>query len=103
MGKLIKVKITSAGKHYLTGEVVVGSNIQLNRPLAKGKVSGLERWRKGNMSEEHFSQHKHKHWLTKFNVLDLLLLILLVTLVIISVTKLNLPSYATRLLFFLSV
>ena len=44
MGKMVEVKITSSGKHYLMGELVEHSEVRrpatVPAPLSRGQVSG---------------------------------------------------------------
>lgn len=45
MGKVVEVKITSAGKHFLIGEPILEALLvqptNVPQPLVKGQVSGL--------------------------------------------------------------
>ena len=50
LGKMIKVKIASTGKHYLMGELLDTVSVECRPhphapPMTTGAVSGLERWR----------------------------------------------------------
>ena len=81
MGKLVEVKIRSAGKHFLKGEVMARPSLDTDRPhpppLPQGNVSGLDKWKENKDRKLHESVHS----------LDIILLLILLIVISIYVSR----------------
>ena len=61
LGKMFEVVITSTGKHFLKGQVLEESLVQVSlrpQPLPAGHVSGMQAWKARQTSGEHKQSEK---------------------------------------------
>ena len=89
MGKLVEVKITTAGKHFLKGELIATPSLDTHRlhppPLPQGSVSGLFKG-KENLSKD--GKLLQRHWLYESaHSLDIILLLVLLIVIGIYVSR----------------
>ena len=89
MGKFVGVKITSAGKHFLKGELMATPSLDTHRPhpppLPQGSVSGLDKW-KENLSKN--GKLFQRHWLYEsVHSMDIILLLILLIVISIYVSR----------------